>query len=78
MIRIPTVAVTAFALVLALATIGVHAQDLARYRDFQLGSTVATMQKASGVTAADVTSIQQWPRRSRSCAGVRLNATTTA
>src|SRR5690348_12224638 len=61
MIRIPTVAVTASALV--LATIGVHAQDLARYRDFQLGSTVASVQKTSGVTAADVKSIRQRPAR---------------
>ena len=63
MIRIPTAAVTAFALMVALATIGLHAQDLARYRDFQLGSTVAAVLKASGATAADVKSMQQRPAR---------------
>ena len=65
MIRIPTAAVTASALVLALAlaTIGLHAQDLSRYRDFQLGSTVAAVLKTSGVTADDVKSIQQRPAR---------------
>jgi hypothetical protein len=63
MIRIPTAAVTASALVLALATIGLHAQDLSRYRDFQLGSTVAAVLKASGATAADVKSMQQRPAR---------------
>jgi hypothetical protein len=61
MIRIPTVAVTASALVLAM--IGLQAQDLSHYRDFQLGSTVASVLKASGVTADDVKSIQQRPAR---------------
>ena len=59
MIRIPAAAVIPFALV--LATIGIHAQDLSRYRDFQLGSTVAAVQKTTGVTADDVKSIQQRP-----------------
>jgi hypothetical protein len=61
MIRIPTVAVIASALM--LATIGLHAQDLSHYRDFQLGSTVASVQKTSGVSADDVRSIQERPAR---------------
>jgi hypothetical protein len=59
MIRISRLAATAVALV--LATVGLQAQDLSRYRDFRLGSTVASVQKASGVTADDVRSIQQRP-----------------
>jgi hypothetical protein len=61
MIRIPRFAATAVALV--LATVGLQAQDLSRYRGFRLGSTVASVQKTSSVTADDVKSIQQRPAR---------------
>ncbi len=59
MIRIPVLAVVASALV--FAAVGLQAQDLSRYRDFQLGSTVAVVQKTSGTTANDLKSIQQRP-----------------
>jgi hypothetical protein len=61
MIRIPALAITAAALV--LASVGVAAQDLSQYRDFRLGSTVASVQKATSVTADDVKQIQQRPAR---------------
>ena len=57
--RIPKLAIIALALV--LATIGLGAQDLSHYRDFRLGNTLASVQKATGVTANDVRSIQQRP-----------------
>lgn len=38
-----------------------HAQDLARYRDFVLGSTVASVIKATGMPAGDVKMIHQRP-----------------
>jgi hypothetical protein len=59
MIRIPTLAVTAAALV--LTTVGLQSQDLSQYREFRLGSTLASVQKTSGVAADDVKSIQQRP-----------------
>jgi hypothetical protein len=59
MIRIPTLAITASALV--LATVGLQAQALSHYRDFRLGSTLASVQKISGATGDDVRSIQQRP-----------------
>jgi hypothetical protein len=59
MIRIPTLAVTAMAL--ALATVGLEAQNLSQYREFRLGSPLASVQKMSGVATADVKSIQQRP-----------------
>jgi hypothetical protein len=61
MIRISSVAVAASAFI--LATIGLQAQDLAHYRDFQLGNTVASVLKSSGVTADDVRSIRQRPAK---------------
>jgi hypothetical protein len=61
MIRVPALAVIASALV--FAAVDVQGQDLSRYRDFQLGSTVATVQKTIGATANDVNSIQQRPAR---------------
>jgi len=57
--RIRKLAIIALALV--LATIGLGAQDLSHYRDFRLGNTLASVQKATGVTANDVRSIQQRP-----------------
>jgi hypothetical protein len=60
MIRIPTLAVTATALV--LATVGLEAQNLSQYREFRLGSTLASVQQTSGV-AGDVKSIQQRPAK---------------
>ncbi len=38
-----------------------EAQDLSRYRDFRLGSTVASVEKLSGVTRDDVKTIHQRP-----------------
>jgi hypothetical protein len=38
-----------------------HAQDLSRYRDFALGSTTASVVKASGLAARDVKVIHQRP-----------------
>ncbi len=61
MIRISTPTATVAALV--LATVGVQAQNLSQYREFRLGSTLATVQKTSGVTASDVRSIQQRPAK---------------
>ena len=61
MIRLPVLAVTATALV--LAAVSLEAQDLSQYREFRLGSSLASVQKASGVGAADVTSIQQRPAK---------------
>jgi hypothetical protein len=61
MIRIPRLAATAVALV--LATVALQAQDLSRYREFRLGNTVASVQKSSGVTADEVKSIHQRPAR---------------
>ncbi len=61
MIRIPTLAVTAAALM--LATVGLQSQDLSQYREFRLGSTLASVQKISGVAADDVKSIQQRPAK---------------
>ncbi len=61
MIRIPVLTVVTSALV--FAAVSLQAQDLSRYRDFQLGSTVASVQKTSGATANDVKSIQQRPDR---------------
>ena len=61
MIRIPILAVTATALV--LAAVSLEAQDLSQYREFRLGSSLASVQKASGVVAADVKSIQQRPAK---------------
>jgi hypothetical protein len=57
MIRIPTRAAIVVALV--LATVGLHAQNFSQYREFRLGSTLASIQETSGVTASDVKSIQQ-------------------
>jgi hypothetical protein len=59
MIRFPALAVVALAFV--FAAVGLQAQDLSRYRDFQLGSTVAAVQKTSGTTANDLKPIQQRP-----------------
>ncbi len=61
MIRIPTLAVTAAALV--LTTVGLQSQDLSQYREFRLGSTLASIQKMSGVGADDLKSIQQRPAK---------------
>ena len=61
MIRIPALAVVASALV--FAAVDVQAQDLSRYRDFQLGNTVDAVQKMSGATANDLKTIQQRPAR---------------
>jgi len=61
MIRNLRLAATVVAFV--FATVGLEAQDLSHYRDFRLGSTVASVQKISGVTADDVKSIQQRPAR---------------
>jgi hypothetical protein len=61
MIRIPALAVVASALVFAV--VDVQAQDLSRYRDFQLGNTVDAVQKMSGATANDLKTIQQRPAR---------------
>jgi hypothetical protein len=61
MIRLPTLAVTAAALV--LTTVGLQSQDLSQYREFRLGSTLASVQKTTGVAADDVKSIQQRPAK---------------
>jgi hypothetical protein len=52
MIRIPTLALTASAIM--LGAVGLQAQDLSRYREFRLGSTLASVEKTSGVAAVDV------------------------
>jgi hypothetical protein len=59
MIYIRTIAVVAFALLFGRASL--QAQDLSRYRDFRLGSTLASVLKTSGTTAADVKVIHQRP-----------------
>jgi hypothetical protein len=59
MIRIPTLAATVAALV--LATVGLQAQNFSQYREFRLGSTLASVQRTSGATASDVKSIHQRP-----------------
>ena len=61
MIRLPTLAVTAA--VLVLPTVGVQSQDLSQYREFRLGSTLASVQKTSGVAAGNVKSIEQRPAK---------------
>src|SRR5689334_14324677 len=61
MIRIPILAVTATVLILAANRL--EAQDLSRYREFRLGSTLASVQKIADVAAGDVKSIQQRPAR---------------
>jgi hypothetical protein len=47
--------------VLLFGTATLHARDLSRYREFQLGSTLASVQKTSGTTAGDVRLIHQRP-----------------
>jgi hypothetical protein len=61
MIRIPTLALTASAIMLGAA--GLQAQDLSRYREFRLGSTLASVEKTSAPAAADadVKMIHQQP-----------------
>ncbi len=61
MIRFSILPATAVALV--LATVNLHAQDLSQYREFRLGSTLASIEKATGVTAADVRAIQRRPAK---------------
>lgn len=46
---------------LVFASLPVCGQDLSRYRDFALGSTAASVAKASGLTAGDVKVIHQRP-----------------
>jgi hypothetical protein len=59
MVRISALVVTAAMFV--SATVSLQAQNLSHYRDFQLGGTIASVQKASGAGASDVKSIQQRP-----------------
>ena len=59
--RLSTLAVTAAALV--IATVGLHAQDLSQYREFRLGNTLASVEKATGVAPGEAKSIQQRPGR---------------
>src|SRR5689334_6527663 len=59
MIRIHTLAATATALV--LATVSLEAQSLSQYREFRLGSPLASVQKTSGVATADMKSLQRRP-----------------
>jgi hypothetical protein len=59
MTRTTTLALAAAAFMLGGASL--EAQDLTRYRDFKLGSTVASVEKLSGVTADDVKMIHQRP-----------------
>ena len=50
MIRMPTVGIAALGLV--LATQMVEGQDRARYREFRLGGTLASISALSGVSAS--------------------------
>jgi len=59
MTRLRTLVVSASGLVLVATSL--HAQDLSRYRDFVLGSTVAAVAKTSGAAPADVKTIHQRP-----------------
>jgi hypothetical protein len=59
MIRIPMPALTVAALLLGTAVL--QAQDLSEYRDFRLGSTLASVEKLSGVTASDVKALHLRP-----------------
>jgi hypothetical protein len=59
MIRIPTLALTASAIM--LGAVCLQAQDLSWYREFRLGSTLASVEKTSGVAAVDVKMIHQRP-----------------
>jgi hypothetical protein len=59
MIRIHTLAATATALV--LATVSLEAQSHSQYREFRLGSPLASVQKTSGVATADMKSLQRRP-----------------
>lgn len=59
MIRLRTAAV--FAPVLMLVAPSLHAQDLARYRDFTLGSSLAAVATTSGVAIDAVKLIHQRP-----------------
>lgn len=51
MTRLRTILISAAGLTLAATTL--QAQDLSRYRDFQLGSTLASVARAGGVTVDD-------------------------
>jgi hypothetical protein len=59
MIHTRTLAVFVFALLFGCASL--EAQDLSHYRDFQLGSTLASVLKTSGATANEVKVIHQRP-----------------
>ena len=59
MIYVRTFTVAASALLFGAACL--EAQDLSRYREFQLGSTLASVQSTSGTTAGDVRVIHQRP-----------------
>jgi hypothetical protein len=53
-----------FAVAASMLLFGVAAlqgRDLSRYREFQLGSTLASVQKTSGTTAGNVSVIHQRP-----------------
>jgi hypothetical protein len=59
--RLSTLAATVAALV--IATVGLHSQDLSQYREFRLGNTLASVEKATGVATGEAKSIQQRPAR---------------
>ena len=46
---------------LVCSTHGLEAEDLSRYRDFELGSNVASVSKAAGVSASDAKTLHQRP-----------------
>lgn len=59
MTRLRTLVVSVSGLVLVATTL--QAQDVSRYRDFALGSTVAAVAETSGAAPADVKTIHQRP-----------------
>ena len=59
MTRLRTLVVSASGIVLVATSL--HAQDLSRYRDFTLGTTLAAVAKTSGLAPADVKVIHQRP-----------------
>jgi len=59
MTRLRTLVVSASGLMLVATAL--QAQDLSRYRDFTLGSTLAAVTKTSGAASADVKTIHQRP-----------------
>lgn len=59
MTRLRTLVVSASGLLLAAT--GLQAQEVSRYRDFTLGSTVAAVAITSGAASADVKTIHQRP-----------------